>query len=61
MTVGLYWEFDEHCWQCIICGYQGYEQVSRSRNKVEIVAARIWDEILDSLDKEENRQTAHHY
>ena len=61
VTVGLYWDFDAHCWRCFTCGYRGYEQVLRQRNKAEIVAERIWDEILDALDKEENSPTAHNY
>ncbi len=60
VTVGLYWDLDDHCWRCIICGYRGYEPILRQKSKAEIVKERIWDEILDTLDKEKNSQTTHH-
>jgi hypothetical protein len=61
VTAGLYWGFQDHCWQCIICGYRAYEQVLRLRNEAEIAAEKIWDEIFDDLDDEKSGQTAHHY
>lgn len=60
VTLGLYWDYDERCWRCIICGYRGYEPVLRPKSKAEIVAERVWDEILDALDNEKNSQTTHH-
>jgi rubredoxin len=59
VTLGLHWDFDEHCWRCIMCGYRGYEHVLRPRSKAEVVAERIWDEILDELDKADNRRPVH--
>lgn len=56
-TVGLYWESDERCWRCVICGYRGYEHTIRSRTKTETVAESLWDQVLDALD-EENKTTA---
>ena len=61
VTVGLYWDFDAHCWRCFICGYRGYEEIVRPKTKAEIVAERIWDETFDDLDDEKRSQTAHHY
>src|SRR5437016_1111255 len=50
VTLGLYWGFDDHCWQCIICGYREYEQTSRQMSEAERVANRIWDECFDASD-----------
>ena len=61
VTVGLYWDFYDHCWQCIICGYRAYEQVLRLRSEVQIVAESVWDEIFDEMNDEKTSQTAHHY
>jgi hypothetical protein len=54
-TVGLYWDTDEHCWRCVICGYRGYEHTIRPRTKAEIIAERLWDEIVDTLDEEKEK------
>ena len=61
MTVGLFWDFQDHCWQCVICGYRVYEQVLRLRSAAEMVAERVWDEICDELDDEKLSQTTRHY
>jgi hypothetical protein len=58
MTVGLYWDFDDGCWQCIICGYREYERLPHGVRPN--AAERIWDDCFDALDKEENGQTAHY-
>jgi hypothetical protein len=58
VTVGLCWDFDNNCWQCIICGYRAYEQIQYQRNPDIIVAERLWDEVLEALDKEENDHMA---
>lgn len=55
VTLGLVWDYYEHCWRCVICGYRGYEHLLRPKTKAEVVAERIWDEILDGLDEEENQ------
>lgn len=55
-TVGLYWDSDERCWRCVICGYRGYEHAIKPRAKAEIVAERLWDEILDALDEENKKK-----
>ena len=60
-TVGLYWDFDDYCWQCIICGYREYERIAHRRSKAENAAERIWDECFDALDKEGSNQTVHYY
>lgn len=54
-TVGPYWDSDERCWRCVICGYRGYEHAIKSRTKAEIVAERLWDEMLDALDEKNER------
>jgi|GEM_PF-2603192 len=61
VTLGLHWDFDEHCWRCIMCGYRGYEHVLRTRSRAEVVAERRWDEVLDELDREEHIQPVHRY
>jgi len=61
VTLGLFWDFDEHCWRCIMCGYRGYERVLRVKSKAEIVAERIWDEVLEALDREERDQIVKSY
>jgi len=33
VTVGLYWDYDEHFWQCIICGYRGYDGMTGAKEK----------------------------
>jgi len=60
-TVGLYWDFDDRCWQRIMCGCRVYEQVLRLRSEAEIAAERVWDEIFDDLNDEKSGYTAHHY
>ena len=60
VTVGLFWDFDDHCWLCIICSYREYEKILRQRIEAERVAERIWDDFLEDLDKEKNSQTAYH-
>jgi hypothetical protein len=30
VLVGLFWDFNERCWRCVICGYRGFEGVVRS-------------------------------
>jgi len=55
VTVGLYWNFEDHCWQCIICGYRGYERVQHRRSPAVIIAERLWDEVLDTLDQEDDQ------
>jgi rubredoxin len=55
-TLGLFWDFDERCWRCIMCGYRQYKVSDRPQTKSEIVAERVWDEILDALEREENYQ-----
>lgn len=57
VTVGLSWDFNDHCWRCVICGYRGYEHSIKPRGKAEIVAESIWDQVLDALDKENSEQT----
>jgi len=54
---GMYWDFQDRCWFCIICGYRD-EQVLRLRNMVEIVAGQVWAEIFDNLDEENSIQKA---
>jgi hypothetical protein len=44
----MYWDFQDRCWLCIICGYREHEQALRLRNMVEIVSARVWDEIFET-------------
>ena len=56
-TVGLYWSNQEHCWQCVICGYRKFKQRPEPKGKAEIAAERMWEEILNALDEEENNQT----
>lgn len=56
VTVGLSWDFNDDCWRCVICGYRGYERMIRPRTKAEVVAERLWDEILDAVDDEENEK-----
>jgi hypothetical protein len=60
-TIGIYWSYDERCWRCIICGYRGYENVLRPKRRADIVAERIWDEILDALDQEERNPIGKRY
>lgn len=57
-TVGLYWETDERCWRCVICGFREYEHTIGPQKKAEIVAESIWDQVLDALDKENSGQLA---
>ena len=59
ITLGLYWDFDEHCWRCVICGYRGYEDVLRPKSKAEIAAERVWDDVLNFPEKEENYHSVH--
>jgi rubredoxin len=59
VTLGLFWDLHDHCWRCIMCGYREYKHTERPRTKAEIVAERIWDEILDTLEREELRQSAY--
>jgi hypothetical protein len=58
MTVGLYWDFDEDCWHCIICSCRVYEQLA---TEAEINAERIWDIVCDDLDNEESSQMIQPY
>ena len=53
VTLGLFWYFDEHCWRCIMCGYRGYKH-PRPKTRAEIVAERIWDQVLEALERERN-------
>ncbi len=55
-SVGLYWESDDRCWRCVVCGYRGYEHAIKPRTKAEIVAESLWDQVLDALDKEKSEQ-----
>jgi hypothetical protein len=48
-SAGTYWDFQDCCWLCIICGYREYEQALRLRSMIEIVAEKVWDEIFDHL------------
>ncbi|MCC6545365.1 MAG: hypothetical protein IT392_12860 [Nitrospirae bacterium] len=49
-TVGLYWDFQEYCWKCVICGYREYEHASRSKSMKELEQELLLDQIMDSLD-----------
>lgn len=51
-TVGLFWDSDERCWRCVICGYREYEHALRQQTQAEIVAESLWDRLLDALDEE---------
>jgi len=53
---GMYWEFQDCCWLCLICGHREHEQVLRLKNMVEIVAGKVWAEIFDNLDEEKSIQ-----
>jgi rubredoxin len=55
ITLGLFWDLHDRCWRCIICGYRQYKNAERPKTRNEIVAERIWDQILDALDKEDNK------
>lgn len=54
-TVGLYWESDERCWRCVTCGYRRYEHTIRPRTKAEIVAESIWDQVMEALDRDNEK------
>ncbi len=56
MTLGLFWDYYDQCWRCIMCGYREYKHTKRPRTKAEIVAERIWDEVLDAMAEGENKQ-----
>lgn len=49
-TLGLYWDFYEHCWRCIICGYRKYKHATQSKSKKEIEQERLLEQVMDSLD-----------
>jgi len=61
ITVGLYWDFDERCWHCIICGCRAYEQALCLMSEAEIEAERVWDRICDELDDVKDNRMIHHY
>lgn len=46
----LYWDFHEHCWRCIICGYREYKHAIRSKSKKELEQERLLDQVMNSLD-----------
>lgn len=50
-TLGLFWDFVEHCWRCIMCGYRGYE-CQRPKTNAGVMAEKEWDEINAMLDQE---------
>lgn len=53
-TVGLFWDFNEHCWHCVICGHRVYEQTLQPKSQIGVVAETIWDdwdEVLDAIDE----------
>ncbi len=50
-TVGLFWDFNEHCWHCVICGHRVYEQTLQPKSQIGVVAEAIWDEVLDGIDE----------
>lgn len=54
VTVGLFWDFGDHCWRCVTCGFRVYGHALQPRTQAEIVAERIWDDLLDALDREES-------
>jgi hypothetical protein len=60
ITVGLYWDFDESCWHCIICGCRVYEQVVCLMSEADIEAERVWDRICSDLDDVKSSQVIHH-
>lgn len=33
-TLGLCWDFGDHCCRCFICGYRGYEHLTQPRTGV---------------------------
>jgi len=53
VTVGLFWDFGDHCWRCVTCGFRVYEHAARPRTQAEIVAEKLWDEVLYALDSED--------
>jgi rubredoxin len=54
-TLGLTWDYIDHCWHCVICGYRDYEQPRTPKTRAEIMAEKIWDQINFMLDKEMTR------
>ena len=56
VTLGLYWAFNEHCWRCVICGYREFERARRPSTRTEIIAEKLWDEVLVALEKEEREK-----
>jgi rubredoxin len=53
VTLGLFWDLHDRCWRCIICGYRQYRDAERPRTQAEIVAERIWDAVIEELEKEQ--------
>ena len=49
---GMYWEFQDQCWLCILCGHRENEHLLRLKSMAEMVAVRVWEEIFDDLDEE---------
>lgn len=47
-TVGIYWDFYEHCWRCIICGYREYDTTARNKSKKQLAQERMIEQIMDS-------------
>lgn len=40
-TIGLFWDFNEHCWHCVICGHRTYENSPGRRTLAQVVAERF--------------------
>jgi rubredoxin len=57
ITLGLFWDCYDQCWRCLMCGYRKYKHPERPKTKAEIVAERIWDQVLDALDQEDIPQS----
>lgn len=51
-TVGLFWDSNEDCFRCVICGYRGHEQKLQPKTQALIASENIWDQLMEAIDKE---------
>ena len=43
---GMYWDYQERCWLCILCGYREHNKSLKLKRMAEVVTARVWNEIF---------------
>src|SRR6185295_14473061 len=56
ITVGLYWDLNECCWHCFVCGCRAYEEAVCLTSTAE----SLWDRICDDLDEVKSTQEVYH-